>query len=614
MKPRQKPVVQNRRSRVDRRWVILFGMGVVTLAGIALVGPWRPTTRRSSASTAAPPTAAHALTPQAAPRPAPAIAPVTPKPRLVRLQGRVQSRGGGDVAGARVCQSDPSMESADECVISTASGRFAFVGAPAADATILASAPGYLPLRQLLSESGPSTSDGLVLTLDEGGVVLSGRVLDAAGGHVDGAWVSAHTLDDGPALTYVRSSDGQFELSVPPGTLILRARADAYSEAGVRVRAPLRGVTLVMAPAASIAGMVVSEESLDPIAGAWVTASDPADITAAPRGTKTDESGLFRITGLAGGQYELQAVAAKWRTRTTSVVEAGVGEAANDVVLTVSGGTTLDGIVSMSDEPCAHGSVELHGPVGATAPVREGAVHFDGLWPGRYVAIIACSVAPPSSDELVETVGMEDFFSIEHEPLSRRWNVSKSVREEMTGTIEVFVHSGERDPLLFTASIAVEDSSRLLHGRREGERFIFDGVTLGRHEALLDQFPERSVPVLLTSEVPHAQVSLSAPEPALISGRVVDERQNPIADAWVRAYHTNYRVRELAPAGVAALTNSEGLFTITDLLAGQYDLRVDSALGHVGLQAVQGGIADLRIQVGASHLLPDRSPSAVGSH
>src|SRR5690606_34684072 len=154
-----------------------------------------------------------------------------------------------------------------------------------------------------------------------------------------------HSPDGGPALTFDSSSNGRFELSVPPGPLILRARADAYSKAEVRVRAPLRGVTLVLAPAATIAGMVVSDQAREPIARAWVTASDPAKINGMPRSTKTDDSGRFRFTELAGGQYELRAVAPEWRTLTTSIVQTGIGEIVDDVVLTAAQGTTLDGIV-----------------------------------------------------------------------------------------------------------------------------------------------------------------------------------------------------------------------------------------------------------------------------
>src|SRR5688572_13658060 len=156
MTSRQKPGVLHPRARSERWRVVLFGMGVLALVAVVLVAARRSIPGRSGGSRAAAPKTAHGLAPEAAPHSSPAVAPLRPRQWRAHLQGRVQAGDGDGVAGARVCYADPVTQSAHECVISTPSGRFAFVGAPAAGAMIVASAPGYLPLERLLPESRAS--------------------------------------------------------------------------------------------------------------------------------------------------------------------------------------------------------------------------------------------------------------------------------------------------------------------------------------------------------------------------------------------------------------------------------------------------------------------------
>ncbi|HEU4580070.1 MAG TPA: carboxypeptidase-like regulatory domain-containing protein [Polyangiaceae bacterium] len=491
------------------------------------------------------------------------------------------------------------------CVVTGTSGRFAFDAVGIEGAEIVASAFGLLPARQALSDGRSlAAAKEVILTLDAGGVVVTGRVLDATGGSIAGALVSAHAKAGGPMFGAVTSStEGQFELAVPAGAVTLHARADAYSQSDLNVQAPLRGVILVLTPASSIAGVVVTDGAREPIADAWVIASNSLDPTAPPRHVRTDESGRFRVTELSGGRYDVAASSARWRSPATPV-QIGVGEAAEDVVLTVSRGTTLDGIVNIAGVPCAYGAVELGGPVRMTEPIRNGSVHFDGLWAGRYLAMIACSTAAAQSEDMTVTAGAEDQFLVDGEPVTRDWNLSKADTEDAAGTIQVVIDADGNDPMQFTASVLKDGSPHVTSGRRDGDRFVFEQLSLGRYDAFLEQSPESAVPVILTRDAPQREVHLRTPKAATISGQLLDASHNPVADAWVRAYHREYRLPELSAAGAPALTGPEGHFTIVGLVAGEYDIRADSALGQARLERVNGGSTRIELRLGSADALP----------
>jgi hypothetical protein len=266
-------------------------------------------------------------------------------------------------------------------------------------------------------------------------------------------------------------------------------------------------------------------------------------------------------------------------------------------VLTVSRGTTLDGIVKMAGSPCAYGAVEINGPVVTTETIRNGRVHFDGLWAGRYLAMVACSMAPPPSRDMTDTVGVEDWFSLDGAPATRHWNIEQAGTADEGGSIHLSIVSDDSDPLQFSASILKESTPHATRGRREGDGFVFDHLGFGKYDAFLDQSPSTVLSVILTRDEPHAELRLSAPEASFISGRVLDMDQHSVADAWVRAYHRKYVLPEVAAAGVPALTNSEGYFTIMGLVAGEYSIRVDSPLGHARLERVRGGERNAQLRL-----------------
>lgn len=199
---------------------------------------------------------------------------------------------------------------------------------------------------------------GLTITLAPGAVV-SGEVLDEDGTRAARIQVRALVRSpETPSPTFangVTDPNGHFELRSLPG-------GDIYVEA-----TPLGGGVLVSlapfalapgeqrtdllirlhdaAPEASIEGVVRSSDG-EPIRGATVTAGRAA---APPARVQTDETGSFRLSGLAAGDYALTAQAPKHQWTRVPNVPAGT----SGLTITLSRGGLVTGRVvdGRSGEP-----------------------------------------------------------------------------------------------------------------------------------------------------------------------------------------------------------------------------------------------------------------------
>ena len=362
-------------------------------------------------------------------RAAATAAPVVPRPAATArlIVGNVRNTNDNAVARATVCAAvEPASLAAPQCTLSDASGRFSLVAASGDSGVFLvASAAGYVPRRQQLSLPASGGEEPIVITLESGGVEVSGQIIDASGGAVPSATVSLRSQVDDLTLTVFSNTNGEFSASVAEGDLLVLVGADAYSGAARRVHAPARGITFVLAPGASIRGRVVAAHSEEPLAGVTVVATLPQDALELPYTAVTNADGEFAIDGLSGGaEYQTTVSSPAWHAESVSV-RTEVGRASTSLLLRAVAATTLSGTVWRDRQPCAGARVSARGPALAVGySGADGVAQLGGLAPGPYEVAVHCPGALPLQERL----------EIRAAPVHRDWRVESGAA--VSGRVE----------------------------------------------------------------------------------------------------------------------------------------------------------------------------------
>jgi protocatechuate 3,4-dioxygenase beta subunit len=328
------------------------------------------------------------------------------------LSGRVLDPDGAGLAGAVVvAQRHPAREDRFPApqqgpVVrrSERDGRFRFEGLAPGDYSVGASAPSLLAAARAgiaLAARGEVT--GIELRLGRGGIVLSGRVIDASGGTVPGARVLAERIGAlpgggvGEIGVFAGDSDGQgrYQRRLAPGRYRLLASADGYTEAHdyIELRAD-QTHDLRLEPAAHISGRVVTADGDQPVADAEVLASPTEMRRRLSYGPAvTDQAGAFRIDGLPPDGYLLSARKGVLVGRVRQPVVVASAAAAQDVRIAVSAGAVVTGTVrSQAGAAIAGAFVQVWTPdpalrgvvAGRSFSDAQGRYRMEGIEPGEH--------------------------------------------------------------------------------------------------------------------------------------------------------------------------------------------------------------------------------------
>jgi carboxypeptidase family protein len=301
------------------------------------------------------------------------------------VAGRIVSEAGGrPLPGALVwCGADPGA-----FLLTDADGRYA-TRVMAGGIWLQALAPGHLPARAAPTE--PQVRAGRVptLALTRAGAV-AGRVVDAAGAALSGAWVGgvlapkegasppAHRRQ--PSLGGAMSAaDGNFRLAhLKPGELyILQASMPGFLPATARALVPPAGrragepVVLVLAPARAAFGRV-QDAGRRPVAGAVVhlletagntgsrgPSSGPEPRTNAALGMVSDSQGRFAVAEIPAQALDLEVAKPGYAPAVLRNFKVPPGSGPIDLgTLTLHPGAAVEGIVSdRQGRPVAKASV-----------------------------------------------------------------------------------------------------------------------------------------------------------------------------------------------------------------------------------------------------------------
>lgn len=297
------------------------------------------------------------------------------------IAGRVAGRRGGPVAGARMLLGELAAATADD-------GRYRLEGAPLGERTLHVRHRGYAwQSRELEVLPGENVAD---FELD-GGLPVTGRVLDADGTGVVGARVELRLRDPLQRREYraATGAEGRFEVAeVVAGRYDLEAAADGYvnavaEDAFAVADARVDGVEIRLAAGARVSGRLLGLD-YEELAVAHV---------AAERGERelagtVDYEGRYEVRDLGPGSWLVKA----WlrgggrQAQARVVVAAGALRLRRD--LEFGRGLTLTGRVHYAGAPLAGTRVTAEGAdvavVRQVTSDRQGAFRLDDLEPGRY--------------------------------------------------------------------------------------------------------------------------------------------------------------------------------------------------------------------------------------
>jgi hypothetical protein len=330
----------------------------------------------------------------------------------------------GAVAGALVCAACAGCEgtsaAAAPCTTSKDDGAYAFdellPGAYVVHATAAGFVPGSAAGGDPIALVAGEARSGVDVALEEGGARLAGHVIDATGGPVPHARVRAVRLIDPRVSLDVETDDaGRFELSLRPGFILVVAEAEGYAPARVDAVAPRGDLTLMLTPAAEIAGTVVSASDERPVAGIEVRAVPLRNrSTAVFRSALSDAQGKFAIRGLVPDAYQLVAKGGRYYGESQEIIELGFTQRVVDMRVHVEAAAEVIGrVIEAGGAPCQQGFASLGGPdPQAPLPIDEapgvaelarsvgpeqvadiqadGTVHFQGVPPADYFVTIRC--------------------------------------------------------------------------------------------------------------------------------------------------------------------------------------------------------------------------------
>jgi hypothetical protein len=241
---------------------------------------------------------------------------------------------------------------------------------------------------------------------------------------LEGATVSVYAEDADPdvdeALTTGDTDEvGEAVFSLAPGTYLLVAEADGHTPnepvEGTVTLANLEDVgDVVLAASGEIRGVVMSNGGTDDddsddvvIAEVTVTAT-PDGETVALEPVETNESGVFQITGLAAGLYDLAFVKTGFEDGTLDDVASALASSGQTVVLKALF-TDLSGTVTDADTNAVSGATVTVVNADGTE-VASTTTASDGTWSltlatGAYQITFETSDASASTTEDLTIIG-----------------------------------------------------------------------------------------------------------------------------------------------------------------------------------------------------------------
>ncbi|MEO8179783.1 MAG: carboxypeptidase-like regulatory domain-containing protein [Deltaproteobacteria bacterium] len=493
------------------------------------------------------------------------------------VTGHVLDATGGSIVGARV---DIPMVAAE----SGADGEFELAVEPGAH-QIHVRAEGYSEgWRQVWAPSS-----GVDIVLEPAASLIGVVRAETTGVAVAELSISAiNTTALGmPPATGLAAADGSFHLSsLNAGHYLVRAEGAGW-------RSEWQPVTIQLGeragPIVCEVARVTSLRGSVSVAGVpcregRVSLSGPVSETAA-----VQPGGTITVVGLKPGSYQvdvrcspgapvlddvdvaLDLVTRSWDLETGLSVR---GSVANDNGNAVVGAEVLvEAVAGGAASPNAH-----------CVSDARGEFECGGLLPGAYECWLAQSLPTAASRKRVTLPAAE----------ATRIQLVEPAR----GSIVVHLVGAEGHDLQMASLVARRGGSPPVWGRPEGSRIVFDDLPLGAYAVSFNPAAQSAARVTLERPGQIAELELAGPERVSLFGRVLDEHDQPVLDAWIRA--TPAAAPAASPSGtITAWSDEQGAFELHHLVSkGRYDITVCAPAGEAtvpSLSATNGRELLLRL-------------------
>jgi PKD repeat protein/protocatechuate 3,4-dioxygenase beta subunit len=450
---------------------------------------------------------------------------------------------------------------------------------------------------------------------------VSGRVTDAAGQPLAGAWVFIQSISGSASSGAVTGADGRYvarglragtyrvQFSHSSGGFASEYWNDqtdwsAASPVLVGIASDTPNVDASLATGGSVSGRV-TDTAGNPVSGASVSILSASGVGLGFATSGTD--GRYVISGLGAGSYRVQFshtaggyLSEYWNDQSSleaaSPVEVVAGVETSNVDASLSSAGGISGRVTdaagapLSGVWVAANAISGSGAAGFATTGTDGTYAITALPAGSYRVEFSDSTALHTTEYWNDqySYGQATPVAVTAGAITSGVDAALSVGGSLSGRVTdavgtplsgVWVSAESLSGGPSGSATTGADGRYVVQGLRPGAHRVRFDDSLGGHisEYWNDQVLAQNatpVPVTLGEDTPGVDAALSSG--GTISGIVTDEDGTPIAGVWVSAQPVN-------GSSAGSSTDADGRYAIRGLVAGSYRVQfTDHIHGYVG--------------------------------
>lgn len=503
------------------------------------------------------------------------------------ISGQVFDDQGNSLAGIYVYAYDSEGNFANSAW-TDASGNYTISGLASEIYRVTVDAKDWLRQeKDNITVVAPNDTANINFDLEKGGSI-SGRVLDDQGNSLADIYVSASIMDDYSGNGTWTDDSGNYTITnLASGTYRVTVNANDWlrqEKDNITVTAPndTDNINFKLEKGGSIFGQV-SDDKNKPLAGIYVYAyvSSTGNYS---KGTWTDESGNYTISGLASGTYKVTVNANDWATQKKENITVTAPNVTDNINFKLEKGGSISGrVLDDNGQPVKNEWVNAHSLdyeiYKGNNTDADGYYSIPALPSGIYqVKVNPDDWAAQAYPCYINVTAPEDTGNVNFN-LEKGGSVSGRVLDEKDQPVaDVFVdiHTPDYDIAEYTSTKA--DGSYTISNLPDGS---YDISVQADGWVYKDYAKKISVVALNNTEVADINLEKSG---GSISGKVVNADGLPVQGAHIYAYSGD--------CWGYTYTDSQGQYIVSNLVSGVYELTMDYSLVSARMYKVNINVSD----------------------